>query len=70
MNKDNTGGKDFLPDTCLPTMSFPSDHAIITARLSDISLGRLAGVPTPIQVAGVVAAAAFYIGKAYLEGRS
>ena len=72
--KDNTGGAGFLPDTCLPTMDFPSDHALITARLAEVSPGRRAGLrpptlrmPTPMQVAGLVAAAAFYIGKNYLE---
>ena len=44
------------------------------ACLPQVSPGRKAGLrpptlpmPTPIQVAGVVAAAAFYVGKAYLE---
>ena len=35
-NQDNTGGAGFLPDTCLPTMGFPSDHALITARLAEV----------------------------------
>lgn len=72
--KDNTGGAGFLPNTCLPTMDFPSDHALITARLAEVSPSRQAGLrplkfnlrmPTPLQVASVVAAAAFYIGKAW-----
>ena len=71
--KDNTGGTGFLENTCLPTMRFPSDHALVTARLAEISPQRKGlrppslPTPSPMQVAGLVAAAAFFIGKAYLE---
>ena len=52
---------------------FPSDHALVTARLAEISPQRKGlrppslPTPSPMQVAGLVAAAAFFIGKAYLE---
>ena len=71
--KDNTGGTGFLENTCLPTMRFPSDHALVTARLAEISPQRKGlrppslPTPSPMQLAGLVAAAAFFIGKAYLE---
>jgi len=32
--KDNTGDKAYLEDTAFPTLSFPSDHAIISTELA------------------------------------
>eukprot|EP00958_Prasinococcus_capsulatus_P017475 scaffold1973_cov399-Prasinococcus_capsulatus_cf.AAC.6 len=34
--KDNTGRKQFEDDIVFPTLDFPSDHAIISAKLSPI----------------------------------
>ena len=35
-SKDNTGESEYVQDMCLPTLTFPSDHALITATLARI----------------------------------
>ena len=35
--KDNTGNVEFIPDMVFPTLSFPSDHAVISCELHEAS---------------------------------
>ena len=58
--KDNTGRAAYLDDTCLPTLQFPSDHALISATLSTQPPPSLARqlLPVAVALAAVAIAAA------------
>jgi hypothetical protein len=62
--KDNTGGHGYLPDTCLPTIDFPSDHALITAKLAEPTSAPSPRLLMAVAAAGVAIALAWYVARA------
>ena len=61
--KDNTGRTRYLEDTCLPTLAFPSDHALITATLAKAGPRPLALQLLPFAAALAVVVVAVGVAK-------